>query len=249
MSSCCGLQIKGFLDGLFGQVLHKLSNFLGAYQHVSSSRNEGCSKSEIVSELFIISSWATVPKQLCSWSVALQKVGCCSASISEKWNKHKQVPFTGEKKRRNASFLKCFFLCLYFVNSVTLAFGSHQGACLHMAKTTRFFIYLAGTSITAVRDDFILYWINCWKKFLMGAKITYVICIIIMGFVTWELQRTSYCPKALLEVGLRVEISVYFCIELVLFSALLFYIPFLWRTAIIMADEKAAEISLAAGSL
>lgn len=82
----------------------------------------------------------------------------------------------------------------------------------------------------------------------MGAKITYVICIVIMGFVTRELQRTSYCPKALLEVGLRVEKCV-FCIELVLFSALLFYIPFLWRTAIIMADEKAAEISLAAGSL
>lgn len=56
----------------------------------------------------------------------------------------------------------------------------------------------------------------------MGAKITYVICIVIMGFVTCELQRTSYCPKALLEVGLRVEISVYFCIELVLFSALLY---------------------------
>lgn len=48
----------------------------------------------------------------------------------------------------------------------------------------------------------------------MGAKITYVICIVIMGFVTRELQRTSYCPKALLEVGLRVEISVYFVLNL-----------------------------------
>lgn len=48
----------------------------------------------------------------------------------------------------------------------------------------------------------------------MGAKITYVICVVIMGFVTHELQRTSHCPKALLEVGLRVEISVYFVLNL-----------------------------------
>lgn len=48
----------------------------------------------------------------------------------------------------------------------------------------------------------------------MGAKITDVNCIIITGFVTCELQRISYCPKALLEVGLRVEISVYFILNL-----------------------------------
>lgn len=141
-----------------------------------------------------------------------------------------------------------FSYAFYFVNSVTLAFGSHQGACLHMAKTTRFFIYLAGTSITAVRDDFILYWINCWKKLLMGAKITchlhryHGLCylwaakniLLSQGFVRGWSESRNKCV---------------FCIELVLFSALLFYIPFLWRTAIIMADEKAAEISLAAGSL